>query len=164
MAKICRRILQIEPIDSENLPADPATQKVGELSSTDGIHHQIAQRRPRSRAARALAVETGVRRSALRSNRVNASRPAGSFIGRLSRYASARAARRTKELRVSPVLRAAASMIRRSVSGRETRTLRIPIVYLRICESVPLRAFAYDRRSQEVVISGALDCISHALT
>ena len=34
MAKISRQILQIEPFDSENLPADPATQKVGERSST----------------------------------------------------------------------------------------------------------------------------------
>ncbi len=95
-----------------------------------GIDHPIDQRRPRSRASRASAVEMGVRRSALRSNLENALRPAGSSRGLCSRCASARAARRTNALRVSPALRAAASMIRRSVSGSETRTLRIPIVYL----------------------------------
>jgi hypothetical protein len=95
-----------------------------------GGFHQIDQRRPRSRAVSASAVEMGLRRSALRSNLEKALRPAGSSMGRLSRCASARAARRTNELRVSPALRAAASMTWRSVSGNETRTLRIPIVYL----------------------------------
>src|SRR5258708_27280020 len=71
----------------------------------------------------------GVRRSALRSNLENALRFSGSSIGRRTRCASARAARRTNELRVSPALRAAASMSRRSVSGSETSTLRMPIVY-----------------------------------
>ena len=91
--------------------------------------HQIDQRRRRSRASSASAVEIGLRRSALRSNLENALRSAGSSMGRFTRCASARAARRTKELRVSPALRAAASMTCRSISGNETRTFRMARVY-----------------------------------
>src|SRR5258708_27409491 len=71
----------------------------------------------------------GVRRSALRSNLENALRFSGSSIGRPTRCASARAARRTNELRVSPALRAAASIALRSVSDSDTRTLRMMRVY-----------------------------------
>jgi hypothetical protein len=90
---------------------------------------QINQRRSRSRASSTSEVDRGLRSSALRSNRPTAVLLAGSSMGRLTRCASARAARRTKELRVSPALRAAASMIRRSLSGSERRTLRTSIVY-----------------------------------
>jgi len=93
------------------------------------VDYQIDQRRPRSRASRASAVKIGLRSSALRSNLANARRPAGSSMGRRMRRASASAARRTNELRVSPALRAAASMTRRSASGNETRTLRMSAVY-----------------------------------
>jgi hypothetical protein len=101
------------------------------LERDGGINDQIAQRRPRSRAASASAVEIGLRRSALLTNREKARRVFGSSIGRVIRRASASAARRTNELRVSPALRAAASITRRSVSGRETSTLRTTPVYLR---------------------------------
>jgi hypothetical protein len=99
------------------------------LEGDGGVDHQIDQRRPRSRASSASAVEIGLRCSALRSNLENALRPAGSSMGRRTRRASARAARRRNELRVSPALRAAASMTRRSVSGNETRTLRMTTGY-----------------------------------
>jgi hypothetical protein len=94
------------------------------LERHGGINDQIAQRRPRSRAASASEVEIGLRRCALLTNRENARRVFGSSIGRVSRRASASAARRTNELRVSPALRAAASITRRSFSGRETSTFR----------------------------------------
>lgn len=93
------------------------------------IDNQIAQRRPRSRAASASAVEIGLRRSALLTSLEKARRVFGSSIGRVIRRASAKAARRTNELRVSPALRAAASITRRSVSGSETSTLRTVKVY-----------------------------------
>lgn len=94
-----------------------------------GIDDEIDQRRPRFRASSASAVDIGVRRSALRNKAENARRLAGSSMGRRTRRASARAARRRNELRVSPAFRAAASMTRRSVSGSETRTLGIAAVY-----------------------------------
>jgi len=66
------------------------------------VDNQIAQRRPRSRAASASAVEMGFRRSDLWIRRVKARRVFGSSVGRVVRTASATAARRTNELRVMP--------------------------------------------------------------
>ena len=83
ISKVCRLILQIKPLDIENLPADTATQKAGERSS-----------------------------------------PAVENLAHPNRVSTA----------------------------------------LRIRAPSRLRGFACDRPSREVVISGALDCISHALT
>ncbi len=94
-----------------------------------GVDDQVSQRRPRSRAVRASEVEIGLRRSARVTSLANALRVFGSSIGRAMRRASANAARRRNELRVSPAFRAAASITRRSDSGRETNTLRMTRVY-----------------------------------
>jgi hypothetical protein len=94
------------------------------LECDGSIDNDAAQRRPRSRAASASAVVIGALPSASLKNFAKALRVFASSSGRLIRFASANPARRRNALRVSPTLRAAASIAWRSISGRETSTLR----------------------------------------